>query len=109
MLPVDPELLGEFSNAARERRSYVPLAEIPRGVALAVVAAEDRRFFRHWGLDLIGVFRAMLQNMRAGTVVEGGSTIDQQLAKNLFLSQERSIFRKFHEALLALLIEIRYS
>ena len=108
ILRIDPELLGEFSNASRERRSYVPIGEIPRHVVLAVVASEDRRFFRHWGLDLIGVFRATLRNMRAGSVVEGGSTINQQLAKNLFLSQERNIFRKFHEALLALLIEIRY-
>ena len=109
LLRIDPELLGEFSNASRERRSYVPIQEIPRHVVLAVVAGEDRRFFRHWGLDLIGVFRAGFRNMRAGSVVEGGSTINQQLAKNLFLSQERNIFRKFHEAVLAVLIELRYS
>lgn len=109
LLRVDPELLGEFSNAARERRSYIPIGEMPPKVVQAVIASEDRRFYRHWGLDLIGVFRATLRNMRAGSVVEGGSTISQQLAKNLFLSQERNIFRKFHEAFLALLIELRFS
>jgi penicillin-binding protein 1B len=109
ILRVDPELLGEFSSALRERRSYIPISEIPRHVVLAVVASEDRRFYRHWGIDLIGMFRATMRNMAARSVVEGGSTISQQLAKNLFLSQERNVFRKFHEAFLALLIEVRYS
>jgi penicillin-binding protein 1B len=109
ILRVDPELLGEFSSATRERRSYIPIGEMPPKVVQAVVASEDRRFYRHWGLDLIGMFRATMRNMRAGSVVEGGSTISQQLAKNLFLSQERNYFRKFHEAFLALLIEMRFS
>ncbi len=109
ILRIDPELLGEFSSATRERRSYLPIDQIPRHVALAVVASEDRRFYRHWGFDVFGLIRATLANMRAGSVVEGGSTISQQLAKNLFLSQERNYFRKVHEAFLALLIEIRYS
>jgi penicillin-binding protein 1B len=109
ILRIDPELLGEFSSASRERRSYIPIDQIPRKVVLAVIASEDRRFYRHWGVDLLGLLRATVANMRAGSVVEGGSTISQQLAKNLFLSQERNMFRKFHEAFLALLIEVRYS
>jgi 1A family penicillin-binding protein len=109
VLRVDPELLGEFSSSTRERRSYVPLSEIPPKVVQAVIASEDRRFYRHWGLDLVGLVRASVANLKAGGVVEGGSTISQQLAKNLFLSQERNFFRKFHEAFLALLIELRYS
>jgi len=73
------------------------------------VASEDRRFFRHWGLDLLGIGRATARNVRAGTVVEGGSTISQQLVKNLFLSRQRSFMRKVHEAILAFMVELRYS
>jgi penicillin-binding protein 1B len=109
LLRVEPELLAEFSDTERERRSFVPLGEIPRHVVLAVVASEDRRFFHHWGIDLLGLGRATVRNVRAGGVVEGGSTLSQQLAKNLFLSRERNVFRKFHEALLAVMLEFRYS
>ncbi|MEK7316227.1 MAG: PBP1A family penicillin-binding protein [Candidatus Eisenbacteria bacterium] len=106
---IEPELLAEFSDLERERRSFVPLNEIPRHVVQAVVASEDRRFFRHYGIDLLGLGRATMRNVRAGGVVEGGSTLSQQLVKNLFLSRERNVFRKFHEALLAVMLELRYS
>ncbi|HXF58435.1 MAG TPA: PBP1A family penicillin-binding protein, partial [Candidatus Saccharimonadales bacterium] len=109
LLRIDPQLLAEFSDQERERRSFTPLASIPKHVALAAVASEDRRFFRHMGLDLLGIGRATARNMRAGSLVEGGSTISQQLAKNVFLSRQRTFTRKLHEALLALLIELRYS
>ena len=109
LLRVDPQLLAEFSDQERERRSYLPLAKIPRHVALAVVASEDRRFFRHMGLDILGIGRATARNVRAGSFVEGGSTISQQLAKNVFLSRQRTFTRKLHEALLAVMIEFRYS
>ncbi|HXL15175.1 MAG TPA: transglycosylase domain-containing protein, partial [Methylomirabilota bacterium] len=109
LLRVDPQLLAEFSDQERERRSFTPLAAIPRHVALAAVASEDRRFFRHMGLDLLGIGRATARNVRAGSLVEGGSTISQQLAKNVFLSRKRTFTRKLHEALLAVLIELRYS
>ncbi len=109
LVRLDPELLAEFSDRDRERRSWTPLGSIPRNVALAVVAGEDRRFFHHWGLDLLGITRATVRNARARAVVEGGSTISQQLVKNLFLSHERSVLRKLHEAVLALMVELRYS
>ena len=109
LLRIDPQLLAEFSDTERERRSYMPLSAIPRHVALAAVASEDRRFFRHMGLDLLGIGRATARNVVAGSVVEGGSTISQQLAKNVFLSRKRTFTRKLHEALLALMIELRYS
>ena len=109
LLRIEPELLGEFADPARERRSYIPLARMPRHLVLAAIASEDRRFYHHMGLDILGMGRATMRNMAARTVVEGGSTITQQLVKNLFLSHERSIWRKFHEALLAVLVELRYS
>jgi penicillin-binding protein 1B len=109
LLRIEPQLLAEFSDEDRERRSFIPLRAMPRSLVMAVVASEDRRFFRHWGLDLLGMGRATVRNVRAGTVVEGGSTISQQLVKNLFLSHERSVWRKFHEALLAVMVEFRYS
>lgn len=109
LLRLEPRLLAEFSDRERERRSYTPLAAVPRHVALAVVASEDRRFFRHMGLDPLGIGRATARNVRARAFVEGGSTISQQLAKNVFLSRKRTLPRKLHEALLAVLIELRYS
>jgi hypothetical protein len=79
LLRVDPELLGEFSDQARERRSYLPISQMPKHLLQAAVASEDRRFYKHMGLDFLGVGRATMRNVRAGAVVEGGSTIRQQL------------------------------
>src|SRR5690606_28785122 len=70
------------------QRDSVPIDEMPDHVIKAVLATEDRRFFEHFGIDFIGLTRAMTQNVRANSVVQGGSTITQQLAKNLFLSNE---------------------
>ena len=78
---------------------------MPDHVIKAVLATEDRRFFEHFGIDVIGLARAMSQNVRANSVVQGGSTLTQQLAKNLFLTNERSIERKIKEAFLALWLE----
>jgi penicillin-binding protein 1A len=87
----------------------VPLDEIPDHMIKATLATEDRRFFEHIGVDFIGTARALLENARANEVVQGGSTLTQQLAKNLFLSSERSIDRKLKEAFLAFLLESRYT
>src|SRR5712691_13461166 len=92
-----------------ERRIFVPIAHIPRALRDAVLATEDRRFYQHWGIDPIGVGRAVWQNYRRGRVVEGGSTITQQLTKVLFLTPDKSMERKFKEAVLALELERRYS
>ena len=83
----------------------VALEDFPDHVIQAVLATEDRRFFDHWGIDPIGTLRALSANARASGVVQGGSTITQQLAKNLFLSNERSLERKIKEAFLALWLE----
>ena len=87
----------------------VPLAEYSPYLIKAVLATEDARFFDHFGVDFIGTLRAAAANARAGGTVQGGSTLTQQLAKNLFLSPERSFRRKVHEAFLALWIEARLS
>ena len=91
-----------------ERRIFVPLAQIPQALRDAVVATEDARFYSHHGVDPTGIARAIYQNFRRGRIVEGGSTITQQLAKVLFLTPDKSLERKLKEAVLALLIERRY-
>ncbi len=87
----------------------VPLDDIPDAMVKAALATEDRRFFEHWGIDVFGTFRALATNLQANEVVQGGSSITQQVAKNLFLSSERSLQRKIKEAFLALLLESRFT
>jgi penicillin-binding protein 1A len=90
--------IGEFF---RERRVLIPYKEIPKDVVNAFLAAEDDQFFKHGGINYVAIMRATIANMRAGTTVQGGSTITQQVAKTLMLSSERTILRKVKEALLA--------
>jgi len=84
----------------------VTLAEIPDHLIKAALATEDRRFYDHFGIDALGTFRALVENARAGGVVQGGSSITQQLAKNLFLTNERTLDRKIKEAFLAVWLEV---
>ena len=92
-----------------ERRIFVPLAQMPAALKEAVIATEDARFYSHFGVDPMGIARAVYQNFRRGRIVEGGSTITQQLAKVLFLTPDRSLDRKLKEAVLAVELERRYS
>lgn len=92
-----------------ERREIVTFPEIPPRVWKAFVAVEDRRFIRHWGVEPISILRAVVVNLRAGRVVQGASTITQQLARNLFLTQERTLRRKLQEVLLAIELERHFS
>ncbi len=87
----------------------VPLEEIPDSVIKATMATEDRRFFEHYGIDVLGTARALIENLRANDVVQGGSSLTQQLAKNLFLSSERSLQRKIKEMFLSFLLESRFT
>ena len=87
----------------------VNVEDLPEYIGQAVIAIEDRRFYYHIGIDPIGILRAAKTNMEAGRVVQGGSTITQQLAKNLFLTPERTLERKIQEALLALWLELTLS
>ncbi|MBI4869296.1 MAG: PBP1A family penicillin-binding protein [Candidatus Wallbacteria bacterium] len=91
------------------RSRIVPIAEVPRLTRLAFVAIEDERFYDHYGVDPRAVLRAAVKNFRAGRVVEGGSTITMQLAKNRFLTPERKLRRKLQEAILAVQLERTYS
>ena len=87
----------------------IRLAKLPAVLPQAVIATEDRRFYEHFGLDVFGFARALLANIRAGRVVQGGSTITQQLAKNLYLSPEQTLLRKMRELYLAIWLETRLS
>jgi len=105
--------LDRYGNEIGQRgiiqRDSVPLDEMPDHVISAVLATEDRRFFEHFGIDFLGLFRAMSENVKANSVVQGGSTITQQLAKNLFLTNERTVERKVKEAFLSLWLEMNLS
>ena len=102
----DGKLIGEFGE---ERRAVVKLADVPQPMINAILAAEDERFYQHSGVDYMGVARAALSNFVSGGVRQGASTITMQVARNFFLSKERTLTRKFNEMLLAFKIEANLS
>ncbi len=106
VLAADDSLIGTFGDLFGKPLS---LGEMSPYLPDAVIAAEDRRFYRHFGVDPIGIARAAMANFRAGGVLQGGSTITQQLAKILFLSPDRNFSRKIREVLLALWLEHRFT
>lgn len=112
-LPKPSVIFDKNGEAASEltsaRFTTVPLSQVPDELIHAIIAVEDQRFFDHWGVDLRGITRSALRNFRAGSVVEGGSTITQQLAKNLFFTHDRTYDRKFREVVTAYRIERKYS
>src|ERR1041385_2377474 len=98
---------NEIGSRGIRHNDSIPLSEFPDHLIKAVLATEDRRFYDHFGIDLAGTARAFVTNARAGGVVQGGSSLTQQLAKNLFLNNERTIERKVKEAFLAMWLEAR--
>ena len=102
----DGTIIGSFGDIYGD---YIHYNEFPRSLIDAVVATEDRNFFHHFGIDPLGLLRATFANIYAGHVVQGGSTITQQVAKNVFLTPERNLNRKVKEMLLALKLEHRFS
>jgi penicillin-binding protein 1A len=102
----DSSLIGEYFE---QNRALIPLEEIPDHMINAILAIEDRKFYSHWGLDMLGIMRALFKDLLAGEIVEGASTITQQLARNLFLTFEVTVNRKIKEAVLAMKIERTYS
>lgn len=99
----------ELARAGDVYGQAVRLSDLPPALPAAVLATEDRRFYDHFGVDVIGLARAMVVNLQAGRIRQGGSTLTQQVAKNLFLTSERSIKRKAQEVLLALWLEQRFT
>ena len=102
----DNRKIGEFF---KERRIVIPLSQMPDMLKKAFVAAEDSRFYTHQGIDILSIFRAFYKNIEAGTIVQGGSTITQQVTKSFFLTPERSYVRKIKEAILAYRIDKKFS
>ncbi len=100
---------NEIGKRGLLRDDSVPLEELPDHMIKATLATEDRRFFDHFGVDVMGTLRALAENARADAVVQGGSSITQQLAKNMFLSPERSLTRKIKEAVIAVYLENHYT
>lgn len=111
-LPVvrlDPYQFGQISPANNEDRVLLATEQIPDLLLDALTAVEDRRFYEHMGLDFVGLARASVANIKAGRIVQGGSTLTQQLVKNFFLSRDKTIIRKIKEAMMAPLMEWHYS
>ena len=108
LLELEPEEVMLFFGTDRERRRLVLIDQVPQHVINAVLAAEDSRFYQHRGLDPLGILRAVYTNLRHASIRQGGSTITQQLAKNYFLTPERTFFRKLKELFMSLTIEAMY-
>ncbi|MGR8934441.1 MAG: penicillin-binding protein 1B [Gammaproteobacteria bacterium] len=106
---LDPVQIGSFYPTRKEDRVLIKLQEAPKTLIQGLLASEDRDFYHHFGLSPRSILRAMWVNLRAGGLVQGGSTITQQLIKNFYLSSERSLRRKVNEALMALILEYHYS
>lgn len=108
LMRLEPALVGSIYPAHREDRVLVRRGDLPDHLVNALLAVEDRRFFEHAGIDPRGIARALWANLRAGQAVQGGSTLTQQLVKNFVLDDRRTLWRKFNEALMALIVEARY-
>ena len=108
MIELEPEEVMLFYGDEHERRRLITLDQAPQNLINAVLSAEDRHFYTHYGLDPLGMLRALFVNLAHGGIRQGGSTITQQLAKNYFLTNQRTLSRKFNEVLIALIIDAKY-
>jgi penicillin-binding protein 1B len=109
LVRLEPLAIANIYPSHNEDRVLIKLDEAPKLLIDALVAIEDHRFYNHHGVDFIGLLRAIVFNIKAGRTVQGGSTITQQLVKNFFLSNERTLRRKFNEVVMAVLLEWHYS
>jgi penicillin-binding protein 1B len=108
ILELEPEEIALLFGPERERRQLVSITQVPQHLTHAVLSAEDKRFFRHHGFDPMGILRAFYANLRHGAIVQGGSTITQQLAKCFFLHPKKTFSRKLKEFLMSIIMEMKY-
>ncbi|PWI34586.1 penicillin-binding protein 1B [Vibrio albus] len=108
-LRIEPKMLGMLEKDVDETRLYLRREQFPEFLVDALLVTEDRDFYQHDGVSPLAILRALAANIKAGRTVQGGSTLTQQLAKNLFLSRERTLWRKIREAYIALILDYRYS
>ncbi len=108
-LRIEPKMLGMLEKDNDEQRLFLHREQFPEVLVDALLITEDREFYKHDGISPLAIARAMVVNLKAGHTVQGGSTLTQQLAKNIFLTSERSLWRKVREAIMALIIDHRYS
>ncbi len=108
-LRIEPKLLGMLDSNSEQQRLFLRREQFPEVMVDALLTTEDRDFYQHDGVSPIAIARALVVNIKAGRTVQGGSTLTQQLAKNLFLSRERTLWRKVREAYIALILDYRYS
>lgn len=106
---MEPIEIGRINPETGEDRVPVPLSEIPQSLIDGIIAVEDQRFYSHFGVDPVGIARAMVANVRARAIVQGGSTLTQQLIKNLYLNRDQTLRRKIEEAVMALSLDFHFS
>ncbi len=109
IIRLSPALIGKIFPLHDEDRVLIAYEDIPNSLIKALIAVEDRHFFDHFGIDPKGIIRSVFANLLAGKIAQGGSTLTQQLIKNMFLTRERTYTRKFNEILMALMMEYHYS
>jgi penicillin-binding protein 1B len=109
ILRLEPSRIGSIYPAHNEDRILVKYEALPELLIKTLIVVEDRSFFSHFGIDLKAIMRALVANIKAGGVVQGGSTLTQQLVKNFLLTPERTLVRKLNEAAMALMVEARFS
>lgn len=109
LLRLPPAELGTLLPLDKRDRTVLPIEQFPTLLVAGIQAVEDRQFARHHGVDPKAIFRALISNLRSGDIVQGGSTITQQLVKNLFLSSDQTLLRKFNEAVMAISLELRFT
>ena len=106
---LEPRLFGSVSPLSHEDRALLTIDEVPQDLIDALISIEDQHFYSHFGVNPLGIMRAFIRNISAGRVVQGGSTLTQQLVKNYYLTSEQTLQRKIKEAIMAVLLEIHYS
>jgi len=109
LLRMEPPQIGSFYPSQREDRVLIKLDQAPKPLLDALFASEDHQFYQHYGVSPRGILRAIFVNVRAGGIVQGGSTLTQQLVKNFYLTSERTWWRKINEIVMAIILDARYS